>query len=741
VNVIEKAFPWHPGIDTFDAMSSLSPEDMVNLKSWGLNSVRLGVMWPGVEPVEGQFNQTYLTIMRKLVDDLYEHGIYTVVDFHQDVLNERWCGEGVPAWLIPKLGPISTECKGLVPWVAKLIGLCTPFSKYNFSLDPATGYPRTEQCLQHAFTDYDESPDVVSAWGAFLSNQTIINNFRQYWHAVAATFAGAPGVLGYDLVNEPLAGDYYSNNSLLKPGVADPITLQPVYKQLHDEIRTLDKDAIIFYEPPPFPDTVPLNTPVSGGVHPVGFTAGPAGRAGAAEWSSKQAMSYHIYSCGFSGAGCTADGDPLTVECPECEELVESWVETRHEDVRRLGGGLFITEFGAVSSSKEGLGEIVRVTSKADTRLQSWAYWQFKYYHDITTVSGPIEGFYWPNGTLQQPKVKALARTYAPAIAGTPQAMGFDAASGAFRLVFTAPPVGELCWASSITKQQPLLNQSTEVYMNEGLYYPDGFTRDVINGAVVRSSNVLPSSIGSGGSTGGTTLHIVPVANAFPDPLPPGPPAPFPTTCHSCIQVGKTWCTKDHNCHNVGSPFNPCAHTECCASLLNPLSKCECKSCAVDVDVAIVRPYKGPANGTVHCGGKGWEAVKKKPKLDLRWEREENCTVGMEGFELRTERVMDVDKTVGIKVIGDDDNVTCVMQVAPGSPWPSHCAFVGSQRHNHLGIGLNHLGGGYRLELWRDIGRKGHNVQTVAVIPSTQFGPLLRTKIRFVWDEGNETSV
>jgi endoglycosylceramidase len=726
VNVIEKKFPWYPGTDLFDPSSSLSAEDMANLKAWGLNAVRLGVMWPGVEPTEGKFNQTYLKTMRKIVDDLYSHGIYTIVDFHQDVLNEQWCGEGVPAWLMPKLQPISTKCRGLVPWVAQIIGLCTPISHYNFTVDPATGYPPTSECLKNDFTDYDESPDVVSAWGNFLTNGTIIGNFRAYWRAVATTFAGAPGVLGYDLVNEPLAGDYYANNELLKPGVADPITLQPLYHQLHEEIRTVDQDAIIFYEPPPFPDTVPLNTPISGGVHPVGFTAGPAGSVGAAEWSAKQAMSYHIYSCGFSGAGCNADGDPPTVSCPECNTLVESWVETRRQDVERLGGGLFITEFGAVSSSKEGLGEIGRVTGKADTRFQSWAYWQFKYYNDITTVSGPIEGFYYPNGTLQHAKVKALARTYAPAIAGTPQVVGFNPADGAFRLAYTAPPDGLLCRVSSISKQSPLLDPLTEVYLNEGYYYPNGYIHDVINGDIAQTTRLKhTSSIGSGNGTGGTVLHVL--ARAADD-APVG--VYHYTTCGSCIMNGKSWCTVDMTCHEIGSVFNPCAPAECCANISSTLSSCGCKSCVVDVDIAIVRPYVGEDNGVLHF-------KRKKEQYNLTWTREENRTEGAEGFSLCTDATLKNRTTVlGIDVVGDDDNITCAMTVESGTICATNCTLVGQQRHNHLGIGLKHLGGGYRLELWvQDGGRKDRKKVVIGTIPSETFGPLLRTALHFFWQE------
>ena len=36
----------------------------------GFNVVRLGMMWPGVEPKKGQYNETYLAIMKKLVADM-----------------------------------------------------------------------------------------------------------------------------------------------------------------------------------------------------------------------------------------------------------------------------------------------------------------------------------------------------------------------------------------------------------------------------------------------------------------------------------------------------------------------------------------------------------------------------------------------------------------------------------------------------------------------------------------------
>ena len=36
-------------------------------QSLGINGIRLGVMWPGVEPKKGQFNESYLQLMRNTV--------------------------------------------------------------------------------------------------------------------------------------------------------------------------------------------------------------------------------------------------------------------------------------------------------------------------------------------------------------------------------------------------------------------------------------------------------------------------------------------------------------------------------------------------------------------------------------------------------------------------------------------------------------------------------------------------
>jgi hypothetical protein len=44
-------------------------------------------MWAGVEPKKDWYNQTYLDEMVNIVNAAGKAGIYTIIDFHQDLLS------------------------------------------------------------------------------------------------------------------------------------------------------------------------------------------------------------------------------------------------------------------------------------------------------------------------------------------------------------------------------------------------------------------------------------------------------------------------------------------------------------------------------------------------------------------------------------------------------------------------------------------------------------------------------
>ena len=99
VNIVEKQFPWYD-------VSLLKYDVVAQLAAVGVNVVRVGFMWTGAEPTPGQFNMTYYEIMRSIVTNLADHGIYALLDVHQDCLSALFClYDGFPPWVIKKSIP------------------------------------------------------------------------------------------------------------------------------------------------------------------------------------------------------------------------------------------------------------------------------------------------------------------------------------------------------------------------------------------------------------------------------------------------------------------------------------------------------------------------------------------------------------------------------------------------------------------------------------------------------------
>ena len=147
-NVVVKVPPYIPRTDQYDTEWSFCEEDMLQLKKWGFNGIRLGMMWAGVEPTSEGYNETYLKEMEGIINRAGEHGIYTLMDFHQDLLAEQFCGDGVPNWLMQELGYYKT-----FPF---------PVSKH-IKLN-GTGMPDWDKCNQDGWGLYYLSYDVGRAF-------------------------------------------------------------------------------------------------------------------------------------------------------------------------------------------------------------------------------------------------------------------------------------------------------------------------------------------------------------------------------------------------------------------------------------------------------------------------------------------------------------------------------------------------------------------------------------------------
>jgi len=428
VNAVYKVPPWHPQLEGFDPQLSLSPLDIANLTKWGFNMVRLGMEWPGVEPQKGQYNETYINNMKILVQSLAKGGIYTLLDSHQDVFNRKFCGEGIPDWAVVLDNNTWDFPHPIAPKMA---------------VDPKTGYPSLEDCLKRVFGEYYFSDSVGNAFQNFYNNaQGTQDSYIKFWSRITQEFSSFSSVLGYELINEPWAGDIYADPTIIIPENADRRNLFPLYQKLHTAIRQYDNEHMIFFE-----------KSLSDIVGPTGFKTGPGGK----EYNDRQVYSYHIYC-----APTDSDGNPSNII--ECDLLNEYADFQAMSDLKTLGCGGFLTEFGAMgNSSINSIESIDFLARSADYYFQSWSYWQFKLFQDLTTA-GPAESFYLGD-QLELNKVKALSRTYAQAIQGVPVSMTFHSDTSLFTLTY------EL----NTSIQAP-----TIIYLNEEWYYPNGFNIDLV---------------------------------------------------------------------------------------------------------------------------------------------------------------------------------------------------------------------------------------------------------------------
>jgi endoglycosylceramidase len=92
INMVAKRPPYEPSALGFGR------DDARFLARNGFNTVRLGLIDAAVEPQPGNYDDAYLRDSAHTERILARRGIFSLVDFHQDLYNERFGGEGWPGW-------------------------------------------------------------------------------------------------------------------------------------------------------------------------------------------------------------------------------------------------------------------------------------------------------------------------------------------------------------------------------------------------------------------------------------------------------------------------------------------------------------------------------------------------------------------------------------------------------------------------------------------------------------------
>lgn len=373
VNVAYKIPPFlPPTVDHFDFDKSFSEDDAIRLKSWGMNIIRLTLYWEAIEPARGHYSEAYLDKVQELVDICAKYDIAVYLDMHQDVANKQYCGEGMPDWAV------RPHTSFLTKFPAPLWGISMEYD--------ADGYPTLKSCLERDFGVYYATYAVMDAYQDLWDNWNGIGDaFADMWAHVADRFKDKQNVIGYEIINEPFIGNIFKDPRI----VFKNDKVMPFYHKVHEKIRAVDDETIIFYEHP-------TTDQVFHAVH--GSPGGPA-------YNDRQVLSYHIYP--------VTSGDPTDVKSANIKaSILFDHAYSILDSENQMG---FLTEFGAISGlTSPGNDNMKFVLDIADKRIQSWSYWQYKFYDDYTTAARPseCEGFFDGNGNLIVDKIKVLTRAY-----------------------------------------------------------------------------------------------------------------------------------------------------------------------------------------------------------------------------------------------------------------------------------------------------------------------------------------
>jgi len=406
----------------------LYPEDpnpFEDFRRWGFNCVRLGLMWAGLEPRPGVYDEAYLRGIQRQLDLAQERGLFVFLDMHQDLFSVLYA-DGAPAWATLDEGQ--------------------PHIPGQVWSDAYMTSPAVQRAIDNFWRDAPVPGSRSGTEGSGLQDHLIA-----CWKLLAERFGKHPAVIGYDLYNEPMMGSAAplamslqfarAAELLALPGEGPPSSdpteallarwgtpegrsrilrglddrgvyaqvmeaprraygefereaLMPFYRRAAAAIRSVDAERIIFLEA-----SMGSNMGVYSAIEPLA-EGGP------------QAYAPHGYD--------------LVVDTPAVAEASPARVELifeRHgETARRLGMPMLVGEWGAYGSWPDTLPAARAVTRTFERLLCSDAYWDYQ------------------PGLESASCFPALSRPYPERVAGALEAYAYDPAADRFASSWTESP-------------------------------------------------------------------------------------------------------------------------------------------------------------------------------------------------------------------------------------------------------------------------------------------------------------
>jgi endoglycosylceramidase len=393
----------------------------------GFTMVRLGIIWKALEPQPGVYDNAYLSRIFRTYRVLHEQGISVLLDFHQDMYNERFQGEGAPDWAI--LGQAATE---------------TP--------TPQLGFPNNyffQAAVNHAYDAFWANTQVPG------TGRGVQDFYAAAWAQVAKRFRGKPGILGYNLFNEPWGGTPLQTCLVSELGGTSPTTcgvrefdqnvLAPFDRRVGAAIRKVDKTTLLW--------PAPLVT------FDQGF------QTGFVRTDKREGLAFNAY--------CPINPDGTSIipfqRGKTCTQTATETIGYAVAASRRTGAALVDTEFGA----SDDFDAWVPYMQALDDNLIGWTYWSYCGCGDPTgSIPPDLEGLVLdptkpPTGdNVKAAKLSVLAQPYAAITAGTPRKSAWDATTRSLSYVYGTKPAG---------KGRSFGPGSVTTLEVPGLQYPTGY--------------------------------------------------------------------------------------------------------------------------------------------------------------------------------------------------------------------------------------------------------------------------
>jgi endoglycosylceramidase len=213
------------GRTPLEPIPPLTAADCTRMRELGFDLLRLPINWSGVEPTRGTYSEAYLEKVDAAIECAANAGVLVLVDLHQDAYSKEIGEDGAPLWAIQ---PPPTEL------------LQGPLNDL--------GARRLSSQVQAAFATFFDPDDASGLQAAFAD----------MFEHVAKRWANHPGVLGFELFNEPDTGS---------------IEVDAFHERVGEVVRAAAPDKLVFFEPPALRnivDFVPKAKepfPITGGVY------------------------------------------------------------------------------------------------------------------------------------------------------------------------------------------------------------------------------------------------------------------------------------------------------------------------------------------------------------------------------------------------------------------------------------------------------------------------------------------